>query len=64
MAHKAAAFEYKLLDLTDHLHKTTGADLLLEVEAGLGFEVQQVFTRHTGEGESVYALLRRGRSTE
>ena len=61
MAHDAAAVEYKVLHLTDHLDKTTGADLLLEVEAKLGYEVQQVFTRHVGDAEFVYALLKRAR---
>jgi outer membrane translocation and assembly module TamA len=64
MTHDAAAFEYKVLHLTDHLDKTTGADLSLEIEAKLGYEVQQVFTRHAGEGEFVYALLRRARLKE
>ena len=56
-----AEFEYKVLHLTDHLDKTSGADLLIEIEAKLGFEVQQIFTRQVGEDESVYVLLRRGR---
>ena len=54
-------FEYKVLHLTDHLDKTSGADLLLEIEAKLGYEVQQIFTRHVGDEEFVYALLRRPR---
>jgi hypothetical protein len=54
-------YEYKVLSLTDHLDKTSSADLLIEIEAKLGFEVQQVFSRRTGDQESVYALLRRTR---
>jgi hypothetical protein len=53
--------EYKVLHLTDHLEKTSSADLLLEVEAKLGFDVQQVFTRRVGDQEYVYALLKRPR---
>jgi len=54
-------FEYKVLHLTDHLDKTSGADMLIEIEAKLGWEVQQVFTRRAGDAEFVYALLRRAR---
>jgi hypothetical protein len=54
-------YEYKVLSLTDHLDKTSSADLLIEIEAKLGFDVQQVFSRRTGDQESVYALLRRPR---
>jgi hypothetical protein len=64
MAHLPCVYEYKVLHLTDHLDKTSGADLLLEVEAKLGYEVQQIFSRHVGDGEFVYALLRRGRQQE
>ena len=53
--------EYKVLHLTDHLDKTSSADLLIEIEAKLGYDVQQLFTRHVGEQEYVYALLRRER---
>jgi hypothetical protein len=57
-------FEYKVLHLTDHLDKTSGADLLIEIEAKLGWEVQQVFTRRAGDAEFVYVLLRRARKKD
>jgi hypothetical protein len=55
-------FEYKVLHLTDHLDNTNGADLTLEIHAKLGWEVQQIFSRHVGTGEFVYALLKRKRA--
>ncbi len=55
-------YEYKVLHLTDHLDHTSGADLTIDVQAKLGWDVQQIFTRHAGEGEFVYALLRRARA--
>ena len=60
----AAEVEYKVLHLTDHLDKTSGADLIIEIEAKLGWEIQQIFTRHAGEGEFVYALMRRPRKKD
>jgi hypothetical protein len=59
-----ADFEYKVLPLTDHLDNPSGADLVLEVQAKLGWEVQQIFSRQSRETELVYALLRRGRKKE
>ena len=57
-------FEYKVLHLTDHLDHTNSADLTIEIQAKLGWEIQQIFTRDVGEGEFVYALMRRGRKKE
>jgi hypothetical protein len=64
MAPIPSEFEYKVLHLTDHLDKTSGADLLLEIDAKLGWDVQQIFSRHIGAEEFVYALLRRGRKRD
>ena len=55
-------FEYKVLHLTDHLDHLSGADLTIEVQAKLGWDVQQIFTRKAAEGDFVYALLKRGRA--
>jgi hypothetical protein len=59
-----ADFEYKVLPLTDHLDNPDGADLALEIQAKLGWEVQQIFSRRTGDAEQVFGLLRRGRKKD
>ncbi len=57
-------FEYKVLHLTDHLDHLSGADLTIDVQAKLGWEIQEIFTRRTADAEFVYALLRRTRKRD
>ena len=57
-------FEYKVQHLTDHLDRTTGADLVLDIDAKLGWDVQQIFTRTVGADEFVYVLMRRPRKKD